>query len=1806
MAQDLNKSGKAIVCDLIKLANPATNYTPEQLVWGNPVANPPDSASNTDVDVHKPDNADDVVTLHYDRLDLHLLFNGLRLEIPDNNFDSIEDLLPLINAEYSTAMTIADDIQAGAIGAGSYPKSVNIIAKPNSYAYIGQFSLSITDPNAAEDPDTTFLTEPAAANNQALPEDFTDENGMLLAGEGEYASTGFRTASNSEVQVAGALILAADGSSVAPTNDVYSTHLGYEEDWWLPFSFGLVDDRNGAVLTDLYNVILRIRSDNTGQALNLTVQRNAGTYRLSDAIKGVVINDGYSATNGSLYQGVIALADLAEHFGAVDTNGGGAMLGSFVVTARASRIGGGFPDVISEFTLLITSDAAPAVAPTITDEPDAATVNEGQTATFSVVATGTAPLAYQWQRRPNSSGSWTDLVAATAASYTTPVLALSANGAEYRCVVTNEAGSDTSAAAVLTVNVVVPEADPPFFTDQPDSLSVVEGATASFSVTYGGTEPVTRKWQRRAPSGSTWSDISDATGASYTTPALALSDNGASYRCVLENSAGTVNSNAATVTVNAAVVAVTISDQPDDLTVTEGNLASFSLTASGTAPITYAWESRPNSGGSWSAMGVTTPTLSVGTATSSMNGRQYRCQVTNPGAVIYSNVVTLTVEEIVVPTELELIADLSYVDTGSAAYTAFINFVNAKRSGGNPYGYVPADAAYAYKLTNDETYRTLAIAGINEMVTEVETAISNNQNATVISGDSYLHVGEKIGGLAIVYEWCNPDAPTKARWAAVANQAIYNVWNPGDARWGSTLHTWSGWSINDPGNNYFYSFCTAAAYWALASDDAEAVDWLNDNKFSLLKTYMATLPGGGSREGTGYGVSFMNLFSLYQIWRDSEIEDLANANSHLTNSIRYWVHATMPGMAEYCPIGDLARESYPNLFDYHRDLILKARHLTTDLAAKDMASWWLNNISVQVMSQGFEHRTNMLPAGNNTDTPPSDLTYYAEGTGSLFSRTGWDEDAMFLHFLAGQFDQSHAAQAQGSFTLYHQGFLAVTNNNLSHSGIQQQVRSNNVLRFRTSGGTTIPQNYGTATMTRNIGAGGNLTATANLKPVINNATVTSWQREIEFTDGVLRVEDTYATTSGTTAIFQVCTPVQPVVAGNIITAGNLRVEVITPGSPTITIVEASTEDADFNDGWRIDISGGVGSYVVELSSTTYTGSGPGNGAQPTITTQPSDASVADGGTATFTVVATGTAPLAYQWQYRAPEGSTWADISGATSATYQRVSALADDESSYRCVITNAEGTATSSVVWLTVSAAGTAPSISAHPQNTSVEEGEWIMFEVTASGTAPLSYQWERNTGSGWEEIDGAVSTTYSFATTLAMDGDQYRCVVSNASGSVTSNAATATVTEAGAGGNALDYAARTNSNTSGLSAVGNLFPGGKTFTVEMLVYFEEGTPLSWNNGDFFMGAFYPSRLHTASLNNATPRQMGIRNNESGNPNNFNIEPQKWYLAAFSSDGGDGMAGQLRLTMQEWQPEDEPALLSSTQHKGEFFSANAAMEALVFGGGSGRTPGWNRGLRFQHIRCYNHVRNDTQLRADRKNTDPTGAMWWWEITEDNGSLVITDISGNNVLPTQSGTITVGEGPALAPLPTNAVDLTFTGTDGSQFFTLYPQFIPYTPGQTFEIYGNNVMYASAAAGMQLALLDTVEFGADRKVSIDVGLHQDQIGWFMIVIKSDGPGTRSLVWGMSSTNSAAYILDGGVATAIGGTAVAQGVQQGDVLEVEFVSSTNRLMGRRNGTLLFDADISAVAGGIPTGVHVGFGFQDSTSTTNTGIMGFAASD
>ena len=193
--------------------------------------------------------------------------------------------------------------------------------------------------------------------------------------------------------------------------------------------------------------------------------------------------------------------------------------------------------------------------------------------------------------------------------------------------------------------------------------------------------------------------------------------------------------------------------------------------------------------------------------------------------------------------------------------------------------------------------------------------------------------------------------------------------------------------------------------------------------------------------------------------------------------------------------------------------------------------------------------------------------------------------------------------------------------------------------------------------------------------------------------------------------------------------------------------------------------------------------------KPSIGKQPQNVSVKAGEQATFTVAATGT-DLKYQWQIDRNDGKGFADIAGADRASYT-TSAVDKNCNGYKyqCVISNSAGSVTTGTATLTVTEDVTPPvqptvkkpGISKQPQNVSVKAGEQATFTVAATGT-DLKYQWQidRNDGKGFADIAGADRASY---TTSAVDkncnGYKYQCVISNSAGSVTTNAATLTVTE-------------------------------------------------------------------------------------------------------------------------------------------------------------------------------------------------------------------------------------------------------------------------------------------------------------------------------------------------------------------------------------------------------------------------------------------
>jgi hypothetical protein len=184
------------------------------------------------------------------------------------------------------------------------------------------------------------------------------------------------------------------------------------------------------------------------------------------------------------------------------------------------------------------SSSTKATIPGFATQPASQTVTVGQTASFSVTVTGTAPFTYLWQKNnANISG-------AMFPSYTTPATVTGDNGATFRVIVTNSAGSATSASAILTVTSAPVG---PSISTQPANQTVTVGQAATFSVVAAGTAPLTYQWLKNN------AKISGATSANYTTPPTLSGDSGATFRVTVTNSVTSITSNPATLTVNPVV-----------------------------------------------------------------------------------------------------------------------------------------------------------------------------------------------------------------------------------------------------------------------------------------------------------------------------------------------------------------------------------------------------------------------------------------------------------------------------------------------------------------------------------------------------------------------------------------------------------------------------------------------------------------------------------------------------------------------------------------------------------------------------------------------------------------------------------------------------------------------------------------------------------------------------------------------------------------------------------------------------------------------------------------------------------------------------------------------------------------------------------------------------------------------------------------------------------------------------------------------------------------------------------------------------
>lgn len=203
---------------------------------------------------------------------------------------------------------------------------------------------------------------------------------------------------------------------------------------------------------------------------------------------------------------------------------------------------------------------------------------------------------------------------------------------------------------------------------------------------------------------------------------------------------------------------------------------------------------------------------------------------------------------------------------------------------------------------------------------------------------------------------------------------------------------------------------------------------------------------------------------------------------------------------------------------------------------------------------------------------------------------------------------------------------------------------------------------------------------------------------------------------------------------------------------TLTINGLKPADAGRYTVTLSTISGSTTSQPATLTVTAQ--------ASPTITTQPASQTAVAGNTVTFTVVATGTGPLTYQW-YR---DST--SLTGATQASLSLPGLTLSDAGVYTVTVTNSAGTIRSSNASLTVS--GTAPTVVISPGAQNVAAGSSVTFTAQATGSTPLSYQWYREATA----LAGETRATLTLNNVTAAQAGSYAVTVSNTLGNRSASA--------------------------------------------------------------------------------------------------------------------------------------------------------------------------------------------------------------------------------------------------------------------------------------------------------------------------------------------------------------------------------------------------------------------------------------------------
>ncbi len=1038
------------------------------------------------------------------------------------------------------------------------------------------------------------------------------------------------------------------------------------------------------------------------------------------------------------------------------------------------------PASVASTLRTVVDGQSAAGAPSIVAQPTSQTTVVGGSATFTVTANGDAPLTYQWLLDD------VEIAGATSASLTLSNVQASDVGT-YTVTVSNSVGSATSNGAALVVAGL-----PPSITASPSSQTVNAGSGVTFTVTASGSPTLTYQWRK---DGVAISGNASAVTAALTLTNVQAADTG-SYDVVVTNSVSLATSAGASLVVNAA--APTITGQPVARSASTGSNASFTVTATGTAPLTYQWRKSGSplaDGGVIS--GATTATLLL-TGVSAVDAADYDVVVTNALGFVTSSTASLTVNP-------------------PPPSTVTWNFTDGTA---NPVAPLPSDIVGPGALSQ----------GNNNGTTTLVTTTSASSSYPGFSGTYNAGAAARIGALnkasggSAYFEFTlSPSAGKRllasgisfgSRSTSTGPQA-FAVFSSLDsfttAIASGSLPATSAWALYTPAFTTVTGATDAPVtfriygYNGAGSPGANTANWrIDDVKLSVTTVFpppvapvvIATSPGNGATSATVTSpitITFNEAVSFTGSW----FSITSAANGPIAASVTggpTTFTLTPPSFFAYNDTITVAINT-AQVVDQSTGTIHGTTTTNVSFATESYVSPTPPSVTTQPVSQSVN-------VGSNAT-----FTVAASGTAPLTYQ--WRKGGVNI---TGNSSATTASLTLTSVTLADAGSFDCVVSNVAGSDVSHPA---------TLTVTVVPPTITTQPVAQMVAVGGNASFTVAASgtapfafqwrkggvPIAGNASATTATLTLT---GVTHVDTaTYEVVVSNTAGSATSTAAALVVSESEPSAIYWDFATASPTSG----VPAGVTDGTVTQG---NNNGTTTLLTTTSASSSYTGFSAGNNAGAAA--RIGALNQAAGGSAyfefTFTPPAgrqfaasaisfgnrsTGTGPKAFALftsldGYATPiaSGTITADSAWRLLApAFSGVTSAAGTPITFRLFGYNGTGNPSANTanwriddVKLTaglVALPPVPPSITTQPIAQTATVGDSVSFTVAAAGTAPFTYQW-RKAGNAISDNASATTATLTLAAITTADAALYDCVVTNVAGFATSDSVGLTVNKAAA----------------------------------------------------------------------------------------------------------------------------------------------------------------------------------------------------------------------------------------------------------------------------------------------------------------------------------------------------------------------------------------------------------------------------------------